>query len=77
MADFFQTGALATLHRLGATDLAALESRLGEFTRDAPLALVLPCHARELESPALPLIVRELAAVPYLRQIVVGLDEAD
>jgi len=76
MADFFQTGALATLHRLGPTDLAALEARLREFTRESPLALVLPCHARDLENPALPLIVRELAGVSYLRQIVVGLDEA-
>lgn len=76
MADFFQTGALATLHRLGPTSIDALEAKLTEFTRESPLALALPCHARDLENPALPLIVRELAAVPYLSDIVVGLDEA-
>lgn len=76
MADFFQTGALATLHRLGESDLASLESRLVDFTRDLPLALVLPCHARELANPALPKIIRELSGVSYLEEIVVGIDEA-
>lgn len=76
MADFFQTGALATLHRLGPTQLEWLETRLVEFTREAPLVLVLPCHARDLENPALPRIITELSRVPYLSRIVLGLDEA-
>jgi glucosyl-3-phosphoglycerate synthase len=76
MADFFQTGAIATLHRLGRTDLPRLERELGQFTAETPIALVLPCHIRELGTQALRGIVRELKSVPYLKQIVIGIDGA-
>ncbi|HAB16215.1 MAG TPA: glycosyl transferase [Verrucomicrobiota bacterium] len=76
MADFFQTGAIATLHRLGPTDLGRLEAELCEFAKDTPIALVLPCHVRELGTPALRLILKELRGVSYLKEIVVGIDGA-
>jgi glucosyl-3-phosphoglycerate synthase len=74
MADFFQTGAIATLHRLGRPDLPRLERELTEFARETPIALVLPCHIRELGTKALRGLVRELKGVPYVKQIVVGID---
>ena len=76
MSDFFQTGAIPTLHRLGSPDLARMERELADFSKETPIALVLPCHTRELGSPALKLIARELQSVRYLRQIVVGIDAA-
>jgi glucosyl-3-phosphoglycerate synthase len=76
MADFFQTGAVATLHRLGTPDVARLERELLEFASETPIALVLPCHIRELGSRALRVILRELRQVRYIRQIVVGIDGA-
>lgn len=76
MADFFQTGAIATLHRLTKPDVSRLEQELVEFSKETPIALVLPCHARELGSKALRIILRELRSVPYLQQIVVGIDGA-
>ena len=76
MADFFQTGAIATIHRLGPTDLPRLERELTEFGKETPIALVLPCHIREVGTTALKGIVRELKHVPYLKQIVVGIDGA-
>ena len=76
MSDFFQTGAIATLHRLGPTNLARLESELCEFAKDTPIALVLPCHVRELGTPALRNILKELRGAKYLREIVVGIDGA-
>lgn len=76
MADFFQTGAIATLHRLGVPNLARMENDLVEFAKETPIALVLPCHVREIGTPALRLILRELRHVPYLKQIVVGIDGA-
>ena len=42
MADFYQTGVLATLHRLGGRPLESLEKDLCEFTKVQPIALVLP-----------------------------------
>jgi glucosyl-3-phosphoglycerate synthase len=76
MSDFFQTGAIATIHRLGPTDLPRLERELTEFTKETPIALVLPCHIREVGTKALKGILRELKHVPYLKQIVVGIDGA-
>jgi len=72
MSDFFQTGAVATIHRLGHTNLQRLESELCAFSQETPIALVLPCHVREIGTKALKLILRELERVTYLKQIVVG-----
>lgn len=76
MSDFFQTGAIATLHRLGKPDVARMERELVEFAKETPIALVLPCHIRELGTKALRGITKELKNVPYLKQIVVGVDGA-
>ncbi len=77
MPDFFQTGAVTTLHRLGSLDTPRLEHDLEEFAAETPIALVLPCHVRELGTAALRGIVRELRGVRYLKQIVVGIDGAN
>ena len=77
MSDFFQTGAIATLHRLGRADVKGLETELCGFAEETPIALVLPCHAKELGTRALRLIVRELKGVTYLKQIIVGVDQAN
>lgn len=77
MADFFQTGAVATLHRLGAPNVARLERELVQFAEETPIGLVLPCHVRELGTKALRHIMRELKTVAYLKQIIVGIDGAD
>ncbi|MBL9170284.1 MAG: hypothetical protein JNN07_21290 [Verrucomicrobiales bacterium] len=76
MSDFFQTGAIATLHRLGPTNLTRMEGELAKFAEETPIALVLPCHVRELGTTALRLILKELKQVKYLSQIVVGIDGA-
>ncbi len=77
MADFFQDGSMATLHRLGKPNIARLEADLHEFSKQTPIALVLPCHVRELGTKALRGILRELKNVTYIRQIVVGIDGAN
>jgi glucosyl-3-phosphoglycerate synthase len=76
MSDFSQTGAIATLHRLGQPNLARLEADLENFSLETPITLVLPCHVRELGTRALKLILRELKSVTYIKQIVVGIDGA-
>ena len=77
MADFFQDGSMATLHRLGKPNVEKLEHDLLEFSNQNPIALVLPCHVRELGTPALRGIIRELKNIQYIRQIVVGIDGAN
>jgi glucosyl-3-phosphoglycerate synthase len=76
MSDFFQTGAIATLHRLGQPNVQRLEQDLKEFSLETPMALVLPCHVREMGTPALRGILRELKNVTYLKQVVIGIDGA-
>ncbi len=77
MADFHQTGVLATFHRLGPLNLERLEGDLVEFNLHRPLALVLPTTPQELDSPALRKILDNLKEVPYLNEIVVTLGRAD
>ncbi|MDT0633604.1 glycosyl transferase [Spectribacter hydrogenoxidans] len=77
MADFHQNGIITTLHRLGDRSLESLENELVTFGRRRPMTLVLPCLYSELEGTALPRIVEALRQVPYLAEIVIGLDAAD
>ena len=71
MADFYQTGVVATFHRFGDVDLKRMESELIEFNHHHPIALVLPATYAELEAPAIRQIVKEITQVPYLNEIVV------
>jgi glycosidase len=76
MGDFHQHGIVTTLHQLNTRSLENLEADLMEFRRSRPMALILPSLYSELQGPALSSIVDELCQVPYLDQIVVGLDRA-
>lgn len=76
MTDFYQTGIITTLHRLGKPSLERLETDLRGFSKNRPIALVLPSLYSEFEGPAMPGIVKELAKVNYLKEIVLVLDKA-
>jgi len=76
MSDFHQNGVVTTLHNLGNRSLHELETELVNFGRQQPLALILPSLFSELGTKALPNIVEELTKVPYLSQVVIGLDRA-
>jgi len=77
VVDFHQDGMVTTLHNLTQRPVADLEAELQEFARQRPLGLVLPSLYSELQTPALENIVQELRRVPYLNQVIVGLDAAD
>jgi glucosyl-3-phosphoglycerate synthase len=77
MGDFYQNGIITTLHNLAGRSLDDLERELVTFSRRRPMGLILPSLYSELEGEALPAIVGHLAAVPYLSEIVIGLDRAD
>jgi glucosyl-3-phosphoglycerate synthase len=71
MADFYQTGVVSTFHRFGNINLERMEGELADFNRSSPIALVLPATYAELEAPAIEQIVKEIAGVSYLNEIVV------
>jgi len=77
MGDFYQNGIVTTLHNLSDRPIEAVERELLAFSRERPLGLILPSLFSELEGEALPQIVDELVKVPYLSQVVIGLDRAD
>ena len=76
MSDFFQNGLITTLHNLSDRRTEDLEEDLIRFSKERHLALILPCLIDELDGPALPRIVEQLSTVPYLHQIIIGLDGA-
>lgn len=77
MADFHQNGIITTLHNLTQRHLADLESDLLQFSSQRPMGLLLPSLYSELETEAMPGIMQHLMTVPYLSEIVIGLDRAD
>ena len=77
MGDFHQNGIITTLHNLGQRPIEHMEHELEGFKAERPMGLVLPSLFSELEGPALSNIVQELTSVPYLNEIVIGLDRAD
>lgn len=77
MADFYQNGIVTTLHNLESRDINDLERELESFSKRRPLGLILPSLFSELGGKALPKIINEIAHVPYLNQIVIGLDRAN
>ncbi len=76
MSDFYQTGIVATFHRLGKFNLEKIESELTWYAQERPIALVLPSLYSELAGDALKGIVRELKEVKYIKEIVVALGPA-
>ena len=76
MSDFFQTGVVATFHRLGKLNLDKIEEELSLYAVERPIVLVLPSLFSELEGEALKGIVQQLKGVKYIREIVVSLGPA-
>ena len=77
MADFYQNGVITTLHNLVDRPVEDMERELMSFSRTRPMSLVLPSLYSELATDALDNIVNELTSVPYLNEIIIGLDRAD
>ncbi len=77
MADFYQNGIVTTLHNLVSRSTDDIEHELVKFSKQRPLGLILPSLFSELQGEALPLIIQQIKDVPYLNEIVIGLDQAD
>ena len=76
MADVYQNGIVTTMHNLSQRSNEDLEAELKKFSSSRPMGLILPSLFSELEGEALPEIIDKLAEVPYLSEIVIGLDRA-
>jgi glucosyl-3-phosphoglycerate synthase len=77
MSDFYQTGVVSTLHRLGEPNLEALESELLEHAKHRPIALILPATFSDFQGEAFRRILENLKEVKYLEEIVVVMNKTD
>jgi len=77
MSDFFQNGTITTLHRLTKNSIEEIESRITAFAEHRPVGLILPSLFSELDGEALPSIIEVISKIPYLDEIVIGLDAAE
>ncbi len=75
MPDLLQPGPVLSLPLLHSA-AEGLEADLSGWTKERPLALVLPCHVRDLDGAALDGIIATLTNVPWVSRIIVGLDGA-
>jgi glucosyl-3-phosphoglycerate synthase len=76
MSDFYQTGVVATLHRLGRVNTEKIEAELTWYAQERPIALVLPSLYSELQGDALKGILKELKEVKYITEIVITMGPA-
>jgi glucosyl-3-phosphoglycerate synthase len=70
MSDFAQTGLICTLQRLNDSHLARIEAELTDLAATRPIALVLPCHGRDVAQPAFEHLLGELREAAFLREVV-------
>lgn len=77
MGDFYQNGSVTTLHNFRTRTLEDIDGSLKKFSEKCPMTLILPSLFSELKGPALGNILDELGKVPYINEIIIGLDRAD
>jgi len=77
MGDFYQNGFVATLHNLRARPYEELEQKLERFSKKRPVGVIIPSLYSELSRQALKDIVKVLKDIPYVSEIVIGLDRAN
>ncbi|MEA3504509.1 MAG: glycosyl transferase, partial [Bacteroidota bacterium] len=76
MSDFHQNPYITTLHNFRNTEYIDLEKKLMKYSKKRPMALIIPSLYSELKGEALHNIVNILSEIPYLKEIVIGLDRA-
>ncbi|HEX7401104.1 MAG TPA: glycosyl transferase [candidate division Zixibacteria bacterium] len=77
MSDFYQTGVVSTLHRLGKSNLENLEAELLKHVQHRPVALILPTTFSDSQGEAFKNILKCLTGVRYLEEIVVVMNRTD
>lgn len=74
MPDFYQHARIPTLHHLAVTNTAEREAEITAWTKDEPVALLLPALFSEFEGPVLPGMLSTVSRVPYITQVVLSVN---
>jgi glucosyl-3-phosphoglycerate synthase len=75
MPDFHQPILLPTLHHLADAELAEREALMKKLAKEKPVALVIPALFAEIERKALPHMLKQLSAVPYVTHVVFSMND--
>jgi glucosyl-3-phosphoglycerate synthase len=75
MPDFHQPILLPTLHHLADTDLEEREGMLKRLAKEKPVALVIPALFAEIGRTALPRMLKQLSAVPYVSHVIFSMND--
>lgn len=75
MSDFHQHGLISTLQQIAGGNAPKLEAELCSAGR--PIALILPCHGRDLAEPALDGILEQLAGAAFISEVIVSMNGLD
>jgi glucosyl-3-phosphoglycerate synthase len=76
LSDFWQNGPITTIHRLPGPGVEELLSAVKLHSEDRSAALLIPALASEMDGPAWPVIMSELARVTFLNEVVLVLGGA-
>lgn len=76
MSDFWQYGPITTIHRFPGLKVSDLEKVILDHAADRPAALLVPALASEMDGPAWPVLLNELADAFFLREVVLALGRA-
>jgi glucosyl-3-phosphoglycerate synthase len=74
MPDFYQHPHLPTLHHLADVDLTVRGRELAEWTTERKVCLLLPALAAEFEKEALPRMLKQIAEVPYIHEVLLSIN---
>lgn len=74
MLSFQHPAGITTLNRLQTSAGPPDKGEMIRLTAARPVTLVLPCHARDLDTDSLAGMVAQLAGVPWISRFIVGLD---
>lgn len=76
MTDFYNSGPITTLHKLGGSNIERLDEELELYSLVRPVALVLPALYSDVRSEAMKGIVEELKKVKFVKELVLALGPA-
>jgi glucosyl-3-phosphoglycerate synthase len=77
MGDFYQNSCVTTFHNFKHRPIADMEQELVQCNNLHPISLIIPMPGSDLARPALKNMVQVIKEIPYLNQVVVGLEAAN
>ena len=76
MSDFYQSGAITTLHILGSRGYGRIEEELNEISKEVKTTLIIPALYSDFILPPMKNILEILDTISYLNRIIISIGRA-